>query len=221
MVPARYSETKPNPEIAVSNRNSETGKERNLIELIRRLLRLRAVRTRRVAEYDAAMRKRSFEEMGRLFGERAAKALSADEILEDPELELRAIARSIAPLPPVIRLKLVEALPGSVREQVRSRIFAFEDILHLRSIGVQKLLSRLDTPTTALALVHADKRVVQAVFRNLSRRAAELFREEIEYRAQADAEDIRNARARIARTIMDLCDAGEIDFSPTNLVSES
>lgn len=184
-----------------------------LIELIRSLLRLYGNRTAKLAGYDSTLRKSSLEQVRRLVGAKAASSLDEDEYLEDPELELRAIARSVASLPPATRVKLVEALPGTVREAVRSRIFAFEDLLHLDGLGIQKVLARLDTATTALALVRAAPTVTRAVFRNLSRRAAQLIREEIEYRQNADDEDIRRARARAAQTIMQLSDSGEIRFA--------
>ncbi len=191
------------------------GKPRQpLVELIRSLLRLYGTRTTKLAEYDSALRKRSLEQIKRMVGPRAAAALADDEYLEDPELELRVIARSIASLPPAARLKLVEALPGATRDAVRNRIFAFEDLLHIDSLGIQKVLARLDTATTALALVGASQALTRAVFRNLSRRAAQLFREEIEYRQGTDEEEIARARARVARTIMQLSDSGEIRFAP-------
>ncbi|WP_455382158.1 FliG C-terminal domain-containing protein [Salinispira pacifica] len=185
-----------------------------LVERVRALLRLYGSRTARLASIERELRRKSLEQIAKIAGDSTVTSIDEETYLEDPELELRAIARSIAPLPPAARVKLVEALPGSVRDQVRSRIFMFEDILHLDNRGIQKLLQRTDTATMSLALVHASDAVIKAVFRNLSRRAAQMYREEIEYRQGSAAEEVQEARARVARVIMELADRSEIIFSP-------
>ncbi|HUX12692.1 MAG TPA: FliG C-terminal domain-containing protein [Spirochaetia bacterium] len=193
------------------NRSKDQSSQK-IVEMVRQLLRLYGARSTKVAEYDLKLREKSLEQAKRIVADAVGSTLQADTYIDDPKFELRVLARAIARVSPSIRMKLVEALPGTVREDVRSRMFVFEDILYLDDRAMQKLLSRLDTATSALSLVQANPEIVRMVFRNLSRRAAQMFREELEYRENADAEEVQRARESAARILGQLCDEGEIEF---------
>jgi flagellar motor switch protein FliG len=95
-------------------------------------------------------------------------------------------------------------------EQIRRLMFVFEDILLVNDKGIQALLKEVDNNELALALKTASPEMKQKVFSNMSERAAQLIKEDMEYMGPVRVSDVESAQQRIVDIVRRLEDAGEI-----------
>ena len=107
-------------------------------------------------------------------------------------------------------MEALEEEDPDLAEEIRKRMFVFEDIVTLDDRSIQKVIAEVDTPTWALALKTASEHVAQRIFQNMSKRAGEMLREEIEYLGPVRLRDVEDAQQRIVATIRRLDETGEI-----------
>ncbi len=89
-------------------------------------------------------------------------------------------------------------------------MFVFEDIILLDDRSIQKVLREVDSKDLAMALKTASEEVASRIYKNMSKRAAEMLREDIEYMGPVRLRDIEETQQRIVATIRRLEDMGEI-----------
>ncbi|WP_104105554.1 flagellar motor switch protein FliG [Nocardioides sp. 616] len=105
----------------------------------------------------------------------------------------------------------LEALDNSLAEEVRSRMFMFEDIVGLDDRSVQQVLREVDGSDLALALKGIEDGPVRSkITGNLSERAAENLLEEVELLGPVRLTQVEEARQGIIRTIRKLEEQGQI-----------
>lgn len=95
-------------------------------------------------------------------------------------------------------------------EEIRKRMFVFEDIILLDDRSIQKVLREVDSKDLALALKTSSEEVSARIYKNMSKRAAEMLKEDIEYMGPARLRDIEDTQQKIVATIRRLEDTGEI-----------
>lgn len=95
-------------------------------------------------------------------------------------------------------------------EEIRRRMFVFEDIVKLDDRSVQIVLREVETRDLALALKGASEEVKQKIFKNISKRAAQLLQDELEYMGPVRLKDVEEAQQKIINVIRRLEEAGEI-----------
>jgi len=105
--------------------------------------------------------------------------------------------------------KLEEEDP-ELADEIKKRMFIFEDITLLDDRAVQLVLRQVDTHDVALALKTASDEVEDKIFSNMSKRAAEMLREDIEYMGPVRLREVEEAQQRIVNVIRQLEDSGEI-----------
>lgn len=98
----------------------------------------------------------------------------------------------------------------SIGEQVRSLMFIFEDILKLEDRSIQLVMREIDQEDLRAALKGADDKVKELVFKNMSERAAETLKEDLELAGNVKVKDIESAQQRIVFVIRRLLKSGEI-----------
>lgn len=98
-------------------------------------------------------------------------------------------------------------------EEVRRLMFIFEDIVKLHDVSIQKVLREVDTRDLALAMRGANKEVNERIYKNMSKRAGEMLREEIEYMGPVRLRDVEEAQQKIVNVIRRLEESGEIVIS--------
>jgi len=98
----------------------------------------------------------------------------------------------------------------SLAEEIRKRLFVFEDIIMLDDSAIQRVIRELDTKDLSLALKGAGAEVSQRVFKNMSKKAAEMLREDMEFMGPIRLRDVEEAQQRIVGIIRRLDEAGEI-----------
>jgi flagellar motor switch protein FliG len=95
-------------------------------------------------------------------------------------------------------------------EEIKKRMFVFEDIVMLDDRAIQKVLREVDTQELAKALKSVDTEVQDKIFRNMSKRAASMLKEDMEFMGPVRLKDVEEAQQKIVSTIRRLEDAGEI-----------
>ena len=107
-------------------------------------------------------------------------------------------------------LETLEAEDPDLVEQIRRLMFVFEDILLIDDRGIQSVLKEIDQDELALALKTASEEMKEKIFSNMSERAAQLIKEEMEYMGPVRLSDVEGAQQRIVDVVRRLEDAGEI-----------
>ena len=95
-------------------------------------------------------------------------------------------------------------------EKVRSNMFVFEDIITLDSASIQRILREVDSRDLALALKISSEDVANSIYQNLSKRAAQTLREDIEFMGPVRLVDAEEAQQKIVATIRKLDETNEI-----------
>lgn len=95
-------------------------------------------------------------------------------------------------------------------EQIRRLMFTFEDILRVNDKGVQNLLKNVDTSQLALALRTAPPELQEKFFKNMSKRAAEIVKEEMEFMGPVRLSDVEAAQMAIVDVVRRLEEQGEL-----------
>ncbi|NOX54388.1 MAG: flagellar motor switch protein FliG [Planctomycetes bacterium] len=107
-------------------------------------------------------------------------------------------------------LENLEQEDAELVEEIQRLMFVFEDLLKLDDKSIQRLLKEVDNNQWALALKGASEEIKQRILGNLSQRAAELLKEEMEYLGPVRVSDVEAAQQQIVDTVRRLEDAGEI-----------
>ncbi|HMM96147.1 flagellar motor switch protein FliG [Phycicoccus sp.] len=110
-------------------------------------------------------------------------------------------------------LQGIEERDPSLAENLRSKMFAFTDIVDLDDRTVQLVLRQVDAKELALALKGATPAVRDKVFRNMSERSAAALQEEVEVLGPVRTAQVEEARSAVVKGIRALEDAGEIVIS--------
>lgn len=108
---------------------------------------------------------------------------------------------------------IIEALEEEdpeLAEEIKKKMFVFEDIVLLDDKAIQKVLRELDNQDLAKALKAVDTEVQEKIFRNMSKRAAALLREDMEFMGPIRLKDVEEAQQKIVNIIRKLEEDGEI-----------
>ena len=89
----------------------------------------------------------------------------------------------------------------------------FDIILELDDRSLQKVLREIDSRELAMALKGENEAMHEKVFRNMSKRAAQMFKEDMEYMGPVRKQDVKEAQEKILTIIHHLEDTGEIVIS--------
>lgn len=107
-------------------------------------------------------------------------------------------------------LETLEQDDPELADEIRKRMFIFEDILTLDDNSIRRVLREVDLKDLALALKAASEEVANRIYRNLSKRAGEMLQEDIEFMGPARLRDVEEAQQRIVQIIRRLDESGEI-----------
>jgi len=97
-------------------------------------------------------------------------------------------------------------------QKIQDKMFVFEDLARIDDRGIQTLLREVSTDSLLLALRGADDEMKQKIFGNMSRRAAEMLRDDLEAAAPARLSEVEAAQKDILSIARRLADAGEIQL---------
>jgi len=95
-------------------------------------------------------------------------------------------------------------------DEIRRLMFIFEDIAKLDDRDIQNLLKNVETSQWAMALKGASEELREKVLKNMSKRAADLLREEMEYLGPVRLSQVEQTQQQIVDVVRRLEDAGEL-----------
>jgi flagellar motor switch protein FliG len=107
----------------------------------------------------------------------------------------------------------IESEHPDLAEDVRRLMFVFEDIMLVDDKGIQTVLKEVDNDELCLALKTASPDLQAKIFTNMSTRAAEVIKEDIEFMGPVRVSDVESAQQRIVDIVRRLEDSGEIVIS--------
>ncbi len=95
-------------------------------------------------------------------------------------------------------------------DEIRKKMFVFEDILTLDDRSIQRVMHEVDNNEIAVALKNANEDVQAAIFNNMSKRLAQMIKEDMEFMGPVRMKDVEEAQQKIVNIIRKLEDSGEI-----------
>ncbi|GAB6273905.1 MAG: flagellar motor switch protein FliG [Peptococcaceae bacterium] len=110
-------------------------------------------------------------------------------------------------------LEELEANAPDLADEIRKKLFVFEDIVRLDDFSIQRVLREVDGKDLALAMRGASGEVRNCIYRNQSKRAGEMLKEEIEFMGPVRLRQVEEAQAKIVKVIRTLEESGEIVIS--------
>lgn len=110
-------------------------------------------------------------------------------------------------------LESLEDQEPELAEEIKKRMFVFEDIILIDDRGIQQVLRSIDNKDLSLALKGASEEVAQKILKNMSKRAAETLREDMEYMGPVRVKDVQESQQKIVNIIRKLEEDGEIIIS--------
>jgi len=109
--------------------------------------------------------------------------------------------------------QIMEALKErewEIAEEVKKLMFVFEDIVLVEDKSMQRVLKEVDVNDITVALKAASEEVKSKFFKNLSKRAVEMIKEELEFMGPVRLKTVEEAQQNIVNVIRTLDEAGEI-----------
>lgn len=110
-------------------------------------------------------------------------------------------------------LEELEMDTPALADEIRKRLFVFEDIVKLPDASIQRVLREIDPPDLAKAMRASNDGVQERIFKNMSKRAADMLRDEIKYMGPVRLRDVEESQQKIVQIIRRLDEAGEIIIS--------
>lgn len=110
-------------------------------------------------------------------------------------------------------METLEVEDTDLAEEIKKRMFVFEDILSLDNRAIQRFLRDVENNQLAIALKGATEEVQKLIFGNMSKRLAEMIKEDIEFMGPVRLKDVEESQQKIVNIIRKLEDAGEIVIS--------
>ena len=110
-------------------------------------------------------------------------------------------------------MESLEIEEPELADEIRKKMFVFEDILLLDDRAIQRVLRDVDNNDLAVALKGANEEVQNVIFKNLSKRLAAMIREDMEFMGPVRMKDVEEAQQKIVGIIRRLEDSAEIVIS--------
>ncbi len=110
-------------------------------------------------------------------------------------------------------METLEIVVPELADEIRKKMFVFEDILLLDDRAIQRVLRDVENSDLAIALKGANEQVQNAIFNNLSKRLAAMIKEDMEFMGPVRMKDVEEAQQKIVNIIRKLEDSAEIVIS--------
>lgn len=171
------------------------------IEVVKRVANMEQTNPEVIAEVERGLEAR----LSNMLSQSFEKIGGVDTVAEMLNLVDRTTEKGI--------MEGLEAEDPDLVEQIRRLMFVFEDILLVNDKGIQAVLKEVDNDELAMALRTASPELKDKIFKNMSERAAQLIREDMEFMGPVRVADVEAAQQRIVDVVRRLEDSGDIIIS--------
>ncbi len=110
-------------------------------------------------------------------------------------------------------METLEIEDPELADEIRKKMFVFEDILLLDDRAIQRVLRDVDNNDLSISLKGSNEEVQNAIFNNMSKRLATMIKEDMDFMGPVRMKDVEEAQQKIVNTIRKLEDSGEIVIS--------
>jgi len=110
-------------------------------------------------------------------------------------------------------LEALEDKNNELADEIRRKMFVFEDIVKLDRRAIQRVLKEVENADLTVALKNATPEVSKMIFENMSKRLQDMIREDMEFMGPVRVRDVEEAQQKLVNIIRRLQDAGEIIIS--------
>jgi flagellar motor switch protein FliG len=107
-------------------------------------------------------------------------------------------------------MESIREVDEDLSEEIQDLMFVFANLVDIDDRGIQTILREISTDQLVIALKGADATLQEKVFKNMSKRAAELLRDDLEAAPPVRISDVENAQKEILTVARRLADEGEI-----------
>lgn len=104
----------------------------------------------------------------------------------------------------------IKEVDEDLGQQIQDLMFVFDNLVDVDDRGIQALLREISTDTLVLALKGSDEAIKEKIFANMSKRAAELMKDDLEAMGPVKVSEVENAQKEILTVARRMADAGEI-----------
>ena len=146
-----------------------------------------------------------------------------EEILADKETSNTQKAGGVPQLAEILNMidgtlteEIIEEIEENdpeLAEEIRQNMFVFDDIVLVDDRGLQKVLRSVESQELAIALKASTDEVKNKIFRNMSQRASEILKEEMEVSGAVKIKDVTDAQQKITKIVQDMERKGELVIS--------
>ncbi|MGA2397564.1 MAG: flagellar motor switch protein FliG [Steroidobacteraceae bacterium] len=106
----------------------------------------------------------------------------------------------------------IEKADTEMHQQIKDLLFVFDNLLDVEDRGIQALLREVGSDTLAIALRGAEPEVQEKILKNMSKRAAEILKDDMEARGPVKLADVEAAQKEIVTIAQRLADEGTISL---------
>ncbi len=110
-------------------------------------------------------------------------------------------------------METLEVEAPELAEEIRKKMFVFEDILLLDDRAIQRVLRDVENNDLTMAMKSTKDEVKEAIFNNMSKRLAVMIKEDMDFLGPVRMKDVEEAQQKIVNVIRKLEDSGEIVIS--------
>ncbi len=171
------------------------------VEVVKRIANMEQTNPEVIKEVERGLEHR----LSAMITQTFEKAGGVDTVAEMLNLADRATEKTI--------MEGLEAEDPDLVEQIRRLMFVFEDINMVNDKGIQSMLKEVDNEDLSLALKTASPDLKEKIFKNMSERAAQLIKEDMEYMGPVRVSDVEAAQQKIVDIVRRLEETGEIIIS--------
>jgi len=168
------------------------------IEVVRRISKMEQTSPEVIKEVERGLEKR----LSGMMTERMQRVGGVEAVAEILNLADRSTEKGI--------LDVINEEDPELVDQIRRLMFVFEDILLVNDKGIQAVLKEVETSDLILALRTATDELKEKILSNMSDRAVQMIKEEMEYMGPVRLSDVEMAQQKIVDVVRRLEEAGEI-----------
>lgn len=110
-------------------------------------------------------------------------------------------------------LEEIETVSPELAQEIRNRMLTFDDLLMLDDMGIREILQRVDKKILTVALKGTIPELQERFFMNMSARAVEMMKEEMEFMGQVRVKDVNNSQREVIDLLRELEEQGVISLS--------
>ena len=143
-----------------------------------------------------------------------SKLLSGTDSIKKPCMGgIRTTAEILNFMPTALESDIIENFnqyDEEIAQKIMDEMFVFDDLLNIDNQGIQLLLREIQSDALITALKGAKEELRTKIFKNMSQRAAETLREDLESKGPVRVSEVEAEQKKILKTLRQLADDGRI-----------